>query len=108
MLSSTIEVIRSAMKADSTISPEERTRLIALLRSPKQKPETEKQSDKKAVVLQRCEVAQRFGRSLRFVDRLAKSGVLRKVTIPGHKRATGFRESDVEALIAGNQAVSAA
>jgi hypothetical protein len=42
-----------------------------------------------------------LSRSLRFVDTLAKRGVLNKVKLPGRQRALGFRQDEVLALIRG-------
>jgi uncharacterized protein YciW len=53
-----------------------------------------------ARVLKRSEAAKRLNRSLRFVDQLARDGILRKIRIPNRKRAIGFAESDVVALMA--------
>lgn len=51
--------------------------------------------------MRRAEAAQRLSCSLRSLDRLAASGALRKRTLPGRERASGFLASDVEALILG-------
>lgn len=50
-------------------------------------------------LVRRAEVARRLSRSLRFVDKLAASGVLAKRKLPGRVRALGFLASDVDALI---------
>lgn len=52
-------------------------------------------------ILQRREVARRFNRSLRFVDKLAVEGILPRVKMPERIRACGYREEDVERLMAG-------
>lgn len=54
-------------------------------------------------IVRRDELAQRFGRSTRWADRMAAEGHIRKVTIPGRRRAMGFRASDVAALLAGGR-----
>src|ERR1017187_4460099 len=101
MLQTTVEILRSGLKADPTISPIERARLLKLLRQVEDpKPKVETVSVPK--VLQRKEVAARLGRTLRFVDALAQNGTLRKVKLPGRQRAIGFRESDITALIEAN------
>ncbi len=58
-------------------------------------------ADGPARLIRRAEAAQRLGRTLRFVDRLAADGIIERVRIPGRKRACGFRESDVSRLIEG-------
>ena len=100
MLETTRAIVKASLAADATISPNERTRLLKLLRQaedPNPKPETPIVPK----VLQRQEAAARLGRSLRFVDKLAHAGTLRKVTLPGRQRAIGFAEADVSALIGG-------
>ena len=100
MLTTTLAIVKASLAADTTISPIQRANLLKLLRQaedPNPKPETVSVPK----VLQRREVAVRLGRSLRFVDKLAHAGTLRKVTLPGRERAIGFRESDITALISG-------
>lgn len=52
-------------------------------------------------LIRRADAAARLGRTQRFIDRLAADGILTRVRIPGRKRACGFRESEVMALIEG-------
>lgn len=104
MLNTTIEIVRSGLKADPTITPQERTRLLATLRQPAaQKAVPEIFIEPRLV--RRAEVARRLSCSLRTVDKLAASGVLAKRKLPGRLRASGFLASDVDTLIAdcGNQ-----
>jgi predicted DNA-binding transcriptional regulator AlpA len=100
MLQTTIEILRSGLKSDPTLTPQERTRLLATLREPAaQKPAPVAHTELRLV--RRAEVARRLSRSLRFVDKLAASGVLPKRKLPGRVRASGFLASDVDALIQG-------
>jgi hypothetical protein len=54
-------------------------------------------------VRQRCirrnEAARLLAITLRTVDKLAASGILKKLKLPGRTRSCGFLESDVLALI---------
>jgi hypothetical protein len=52
-------------------------------------------------IIRRIEAARLLARSPRAVDYLSASGVLPKVTFPGHARGAGFRLSDVQSLIGG-------
>ncbi len=54
-------------------------------------------------ILRRAEVADRLSISLRTVDSLAEQGILTKVKLPYRKRAAGFRESQVETLLAESE-----
>lgn len=98
MLNTTLEIVRSGLKADPTLTPQDRARLLATLR------ETEKQPIGPAIsaaprLIRRAEAARRLSCSLRTVDKLAASGVLAKRKLPGRVRASGFLASDVDRLI---------
>ena len=54
-----------------------------------------------ARILRRAEVATRFSVTLRAVDLWSKKGLLKRRVLPGHTRAAGFLESDVEELMHG-------
>jgi hypothetical protein len=103
MLNTTLEIVRSGLKADPTLTPQDRARLLAAMREPAvQKSEPVISAEPRLV--RRAEVARRLSCSLRTVDKLAASGVLAKRKLPGRLRASGFLASDVDGLIlAGNQ-----
>ena len=94
MLPTTGDAVKAMLKADPSLTPADRTQIMAALRN-HGKPKTR--------ILQRKEVARRFNRSLRFVDKLAVEGILPRVKMPGRIRACGYREEDVERLMAGEQ-----
>jgi hypothetical protein len=104
MLNTTLEIVRSGLKADPTITPQERTRLLATLRQPAVQKSAPVSSTEPRLV-RRAEVARRLSCSLRTVDKLAASGALAKRKLPGRLRASGFLASDVDSLIVdcGNQ-----
>jgi hypothetical protein len=101
MLVTTIELLRAGLKADPTITPAKRARLVAMLRNGDD--ESLKQ-DAAPVIRQRCirrdEAARLLAVTLRTVDKLAASGILKKLKLPGRIRSCGFLECDVLALIA--------
>ena len=84
------------IRADDGLEPREKTRLIAQLKS-RPKPEGHDRSG--PLVAPRRVAASMLGRSLRFVDALARSGVLRRVKMPGRARACGIRADDLNRLI---------
>ncbi len=102
MLPTTLDAVKALLKADPALTPADRTRIVASVRNHGREVE-KKQNDgpPEKRILTRREVARRFNRSLRFVDNLAKDGTLRRVTLPGRKRACGFRAEDVERLMSG-------
>jgi hypothetical protein len=101
MLATTLEIIRSSLKADPSLNPADRTKILALLRNGPSAPKVESASFNTPKVLSRRRTAQTLERSLRFVDRLAQENILKKVRLPGRERAIGFAEADVQALIEG-------
>jgi predicted DNA-binding transcriptional regulator AlpA len=103
MLNTTLEILRSGLKSDPTLTPQERARLLAAMRelaAQKSAPATSTEPR----LIRRAEVARRLSCGLRTVDKLAASGVLAKRKSPGRVRASGFLASDVDGMIlAGNQ-----
>ena len=100
MLSTTIDAIRAVLRADPSVTPADRASLLSIIRNHGKAvsvsqiaPQTE------MCILRRADVARRLGCSLRAVDRIAREGILRKVTFPGRKRACGFRSGDLDRLI---------
>ena len=103
MLPTTLEAVKAMVKADPTVTPVDRQRIVETIRTHGRQVETPRApvvSEKR--ILSRREVARRFNRSLRFVDHLAKAGTLRRVTLPGRQRACGFVAEEVERLMAVN------
>jgi predicted DNA-binding transcriptional regulator AlpA len=98
MLHTTLEIVRSGLKADPTLTPQDRARLLAALREPAAQKSTPEIFTESRLV-RRAEVARRLSCSLRTVDKLAASGVLAKRKLPGRLRASGFLASDVDSLI---------
>jgi hypothetical protein len=98
MMSHTFEIIKTALKADNSLSASARARVLATIRQGgSQAPEPAKLAEPR--LIRRAEAAHRLGCSVRLVDRLAKDGALVKRKLPGRKRAAGFLEADVLGLI---------
>ena len=97
MLGTTIEAISAMLRADPTLTPPERARVLELIKTPTQSdpgPATDR-------ILSRAETARRLNRTTRTVDGLAAAGTLKRVKLPGRTRGAGFRESDVLAIVNG-------
>lgn len=99
MLPTTADVVRAALKADPTVSPADRGRLLAALRNGNATPAPAAPTGPR--LLRRKEAAGLLSVSLRTLDSLAAAGTLPRVTLPGRRRGAGFREADVRALIEG-------
>jgi hypothetical protein len=96
MLPTTIEIIRSGLKSDPSLTAADRSRLITLLRNWQVTPKAETPAESVPCIIRRAEVARRLSCSLRTVDKLP----IPKVKLPGRQRAAGFLESNVNALLA--------
>ena len=104
MLPTTGDAVKALLKADPSLTPADRTRIMAAVRSHGQPVDQARPVEKpKTQILTRKQVARRFGRSLRFVDKMAVEGILPRVKLPGRVRACGYREEDVERLMAGEE-----
>ena len=103
MQPTTVQIIKSSLQADQSLSPRDRAHLLILLRdgATRAKPESESTTVRVARIIRRREAAERLACSLRTVDKLAASGVLRKHKLPGRVRAAGFLERDLNALLSG-------
>jgi hypothetical protein len=104
MLDSTIELIRAGLKTDPTLSVAERTRIVLVLRNygkQTQQPQIQQGAPK---IIRRRQAAERLNSSLRFVDLLARQGVLKKCVLPGRKRAVGILESSLSAVLTAPEA----
>src|SRR3954467_15190589 len=99
MLNTTLEIIRAGLKADPTLSPDDRQRLLTALREPAAEKTTVPAASAEFRLIRRAEVARRLSCCLRTVDKLAVSGILQKRKWPGRVRASGFLASDVDKLI---------
>lgn len=101
MQTTTLDVIKAALKGDQTVRAADRSRLLGLLRNDGEAPGEKASAERIARIVRRAEAARRLGCSLRLVDRLARDGILPKRRLPNRQRAAGFLESDLDALIAG-------
>jgi len=104
MLPTTIEAITAILKADATVTPNERVTMIALL---KEHGRTGQTGNTVALlerrILRRVDVARILACSTRAVDYMASQGILRKVVLPGRKRSRGFVSVEVDRLLDGVQ-----
>ncbi len=98
MLHTTQQAIGAMLKADPSITANDRADILAAIRNHGQ---TTGRTDAApaARILKRAEVAARLGVCRRTVDGLARSGALRRVILPGRQRGAGYVEADVIRLI---------
>ncbi len=92
--------IQAVIQADVSIDAQEKARLVRFLFS----TGTEAQADtgeQQERIIRRNEAAKRLAVSPRMVDYYGKRGILSRVTLGGQSRASGYRESEIQAIIAG-------
>ena len=102
MLDATLTALKALLKTDPALTPEDRARIVASIRNHGRvaaQPRTDAVTEKR--ILTRREAARRFGRSTRFIDRLAVEGIIRRVKLPGRKRACGFLAEEIERVMDG-------
>lgn len=102
MLNTSLDACEAILKTDPSVTPGDRTAMLALLRKYEQN-QTATELTEEDQILSRRATRDRFfpGRSLRYLDKLAAEGVLRKVKIPGRSRSVGFNAAHVRKLVAG-------
>lgn len=102
MLSTTNDLIRTALKTDPTLTPSNRTTILAAIKNHGKTPENPIPATvPECRIVRRAEAAHRLGRGLRSIDLLASTGVLHKIKFPGKSRSAGFLSTDLERLLAG-------
>ncbi len=99
MLPSTLEIVRSALRADPSLSVAERTELLRRLKEGPTGPSPAAVVAADPRLVRRGEAARRLACSVRTVDRLARIGALRRRKLPGRVRGAGFLVSELDGLI---------
>jgi hypothetical protein len=100
MLDSTLEIIRSVIKADKTVTPLKRSEYLALLKNGDKAPKPKKEVPAQPRLVRRSEAGRILGRSVRTIDLLVGQGLLVKTKWKGRKRAAGITSASLEALLA--------
>lgn len=102
MLPTTTDAIRAILKADASLTTEDRQTILSTIgEHGRRPPGINATTSGLPRIITRGNTAKMFGRSTRFVDLLAKTGDLQKVRLRGRKRAIGFLLADVVRLIEG-------
>jgi hypothetical protein len=99
MQSTTLEIIKTTLKGDTTLTPEDRKKLLVLLHNGGKIPQGNEKTKSEPRILRRAEAAKRLGVTLRAIDKWACEGILRRIKLPGRTRACGFSERDINELI---------
>ena len=104
MLDTTQDAVKAMLRADPSLTPSERNRILATIRNHGRASEPATPTAQEPRIIRRADAARRLGCSLRAVDNWTRAGILRKITLPGRVRAAGFRESEIVSVIEGRGA----
>ena len=102
MIEATMTAMKALLKTDPALTAADRARILAAIRNHGKNVEplrTASVTEKR--IWTRRDVAQRFHRSARFVDRMAVEGIIHRVRLPNRKRACGFLAEEVERVMGG-------
>jgi hypothetical protein len=105
MLTTTLKAISSILETDPSIDPAARARMMTALKDQGKADHGAGNAAAPTRLLRRGEVAKRMSVTTRAVDEWARTGILKRVHLPGRVRGAGFREADVQALIDNPTAV---
>ncbi len=98
-------VTDAVLKSDPTLTPAGRKQILVGVRSALDPTEQKHTTDPIDTIIRRSEAARRLAVSPRTVDVWTRTGILRKVKLPGHTRSAGFRANDIAKLIGGIEVV---
>ena len=103
MQTHTVQILDATLRADSTVTSGQRSKILKLARGEEvQSATAQNDNGQPARIYSRAEAAKLVGdKSPRYVDLLAKRGLLQKFTPPGNVRAIGITSASLEAFISG-------
>jgi hypothetical protein len=104
MQNTTIDLLKAALKADPSVTPVERGRIVAFLRNGSAKTQPSAMPSRPSGIIRPAQAARRLDRSVRSVHLLCSQGLLEKVKFPGRKRCAGISSASLEALLANTYA----
>jgi len=97
----TLEIIRTVLKTDETITTEERARIIRFLTTPVGAPPVAPKPPARIVSFK--EAAERLACKRQTVYHYCRMGILKKAALAGKERANGVTESSLILAIEGDQ-----
>jgi hypothetical protein len=103
MQESTAKILEATLKADASITPAERNKILKLARGESIPAPVQNGNDYSPRIYSRAEAAKLVGdKTTRFVDLLCRRGLLKKFTPKGNRRAIGVTSESLHSFIAGN------
>ncbi len=99
-LQTTRDALRSILRTDPTMSPEDRQRVLAALNAPAAAKATGTARAALPRIVRFAVAAEQLGCGVRLLHRLAQRGAIRKCRLPGRVRCHGILEEDLARLMA--------
>ena len=91
MKTTTLDLIRSVLKADETVTQDERARIIRAMTTPGEVPKPDRSR-----IVSFKEAAERLAVARRTIYHYCRRGILKRVTLPGKTCASGVTEESIE------------
>lgn len=96
MLATTKTVVTAVLSADPSVTAEQRAASIRALSTASEKVNTMSR------IIRREEASRLLGVGVKRIDQLSRSGILKRITIPGTSRAIGLSEASIRAITEGS------
>ena len=108
MNESTLQILIATLKADASIAPGDRNRILKLVRGGALEPIQNGNGNGPPRIYSRDQAAEMVGgRTTRYIDQLVRRGLLQKFTPKGNVRSIGITGKSLNAFIAGEPTVAA-
>jgi hypothetical protein len=100
MQDSTVKILDATLRADTTVLPALRNRILKLARTGETAGPVQNGNGHSPRIYNRDEAAKLLGdRTPQYVDQLCQRGLLKKFVPPGNKRAIGITGASLDAFI---------
>jgi hypothetical protein len=97
----TTRILEATLKSDETIAPAKRNAILRFARDGEAEP-VQNIHTPEPVIFSRAAAAKMVGdKTVRYIDLLAKRGLLQKHTPPGNQRSIGITGESLRAFIQG-------
>jgi len=103
MQAHTVQILAATLRADSTVTSGQRSKILKLARGEEAQSATAQNGNRhEPRIYSREQAAQLLGdRTPRYVDQLCKRGLLKKFTPKGNERAIGITAESFNEFLAG-------
>ena len=102
MNDSTVKILDVTLRADSSVTPAERNRILKVIRGEPMPAPPDGNGNRQPRIFSRAECAKLLGgKSARFIDLLCRKNLLKKFIAPGCQRSIGVTSASLEKFLEG-------